>query len=179
VLETRIQKRFNDLAEGNKSPDDRLIKSLVEVQNQKSDLKIKLGIDKKDNENDELSAIQILQKRVKKHINENKNEFMIYLPWTCEKCGFKDIESYLLYKQLKDFKILKHPFFIGRYLANFEIIKDVKEGKITKEDAIRYLLCSGQGSHYKLPPQDKKWCTDYIDWLIENWTEITDMLKKN
>ena len=179
ILEKRIQKRLNDLAKEDKNPPEKLIKSLVDVQNQKNSIKIKLGIDSKEDEKDELSALQLLQKRVKKHILENKNEFTVWLPWTCEKCGHEDIESYLLYKQVKDFKTMKHSFFIGRYLANVEIIRDVKEGKITKEDAIRYLWCSGQGSHYKLPAADKKWCTDYISWLIENWTMLIDMLKKN
>lgn len=178
IFEIRIQGELNKLATDGKYPPDKLIKSLTDVQNQKSSLKIKLGIDKKDEEKDELSALQLQQKRVHKHIQEHKNEFTLYIPWTCEKCNHKDIESYLIYKRVKDFKAIKHPWFVGRYLFNYEIIKDVKEKKLSPEDATRYLMCAGQGGAYK-PEEDKKYCIDYINYCLENFTEITDMLKKN
>lgn len=175
VFETRLQGELNKLDADGKYPPDKLIKSLVDVQNQKSSLKIKLGIDKKEEEKDDLSALQLLQKRVHKHIQENKNEFTLYLPWTCEKCGHKDIESYLIYKRVKDFKAIKHPWFVGRFLFNYELIKDVKDGKISKEDATRYLMCAGQGGRYK-PQEDKEYCVDYINYCLENWAEITELL---
>jgi len=177
IFEIRIQSELNKLSAQGKYPPDKLIKSLVEVQDQKSSLKVKLGIDKKDEEKDDLSALQLLQKRVHKHIQENKNEFTLYIPWTCEQCGHKDIESYLVYKRVKDLKILKHPWFIGRYLFNYEIIKDVKEKRLSPEDATRYLMCSGQGGKYK-PEEDKKYCIDYVNYCLENWTEITELLSK-
>ena len=178
IFEIRIQGELNKLAQQNKYPPDKLIKSLVEVQDQKSSLKIKLGIDRKEEEKDDLSALQLLQKRVHKHIQENKNEFTLYIPMTCEKCGHKDIESYLIYKRVKDFNTIKHPWLIGRFLFNYEIIKDVKDKKLSKEDASRFLMCAGQGGKYK-PEEDKKYCVDYINYCLENWTEITELLNKN
>lgn len=175
IFEIRIQKQLNEMT----IPNERLTKQLVSIQDQKNGLKLRLGIDKKDNEQNDLSALQLLQKRVKKYINENKNEFSLWIPWTCEKCGYKDIEPYLIYKRVKDFQTMPHGWFAGRYLFNYEIIKDVKDGKITKEQATKYLMCAGQGNHYKLPAEDKKWCEDYVNYCLENFTEITDLLKKN
>ena len=137
--------RRHKLQDDNKYPNDKLIKSLTDVQNQKSSLKVKLGIDRKEEEKDELGALQLSQKRVYKYIQEHKNEFTLWIPCTCEKCGHKDIESYLIYKRVKDFKTLKHPWFVGRYLFNYEIIKDVKEKRLSPEDDIcherRQTLC--------------------------------------
>ncbi len=178
IFEQRIQGELNKLASDGKYPPDKLIKSLVEVQNQKASLKVKLGIDKKEDESDDLSALQLLQKRVEKHINQNRAEFTIFLGWECDKCGFKDQESYLLYKPIKDFKILKHPFFAGKYLFSYPIVKDVKDGKLSKQDATRYLMGAGQGNAYKPSDVDKKYCEDYLDYLIENFKEITDLLNQ-
>ena len=61
-------------------------------------------------------------------------------------------------KRVKDFDVLKHPFLSGRFLYNVEIIKDVEEEKITKEQAARYLKTSSQ----------------YIDWAIKNKHKIID-----
>lgn len=179
IFEQRIQGELNKLSTEGKYPPDKLIKSLVEVQNQKSSLKIKLGIDRQEEEKDELSALQILQKRVDKYINDHKDEFTIGLGFECEKCNHKNWETFLLYKRVKDFNIIKHPFFAGRYLFNYEILKDVKDKKISKEDATRYLMCSGQGKFYKPSDDDKKWCTDYVEYCLDNWIEITDLLKQN
>jgi len=173
-FEQKIQDELNKLT----LPPEKLTKQLIEIQNQKSSLKIKLGIDRKEEEKDELGALQLLQKRVHKHIQEHKNEFTLYIPFTCEKCNHKDIESYLIYKRVKDFKVLKHPWFVGRYLFNYEIIKDVKDGKLSATDATRYLMCAGQGGDYKVPSEDKQWCEDYVNYCLENFTEITELLKK-
>ncbi len=178
IFEQRIQGELNKLADDGKYPPEKLTKQLTDVQNQKLSLKVKLGIDKKEDETDDLSAFQLVQKRVAKYINDHKDEFTIWLGWQCE-CGKKNSESFLVYKQVKDFKVLKHPYFAGRFLFNYEIIKDVKDGKLSKEDAWRYLLCSGQGKFYKPNADDKKYCIDYISYCIENFTEITDLLKQN
>ncbi len=176
IFEQRIQGELNKLKTEGKYPPDKLIKSLVEVQDQKAKLKVKLGIDRKDDETDDLSAYQLLHKRVDKYINDHKDEFSIGLGFECEKCNHKNWDTFLLYKQIKDFKILKHPWYAGRFLFNYEIVKDVKDGKISKEDATRYLMCSGEGKFYKPSSEDKKWCTDYVSYLLENWVEITDLL---
>jgi len=176
IFEQRIQGELNKLQTQGKYPPDKLTKQLTDVQNQKLSLKVKLGIDKKEEEEDDLTKLQLLQKRTHKYIQEHKNEFTVWIPSTCEKCGNKDIESYLLWRKVKDFKALKHPWFAGRFLFNYEILKDVKAEKLSKEDAWRYLICSGQGGNYK-PEEEKQYCIDYINYCLENWTEITDLLK--
>jgi hypothetical protein len=178
VLESRIQKQFNKLAEEKKYPTDKLIKSLVDIQDQKSALKIKLGIDKKADEVDDLSAYQLLHKRVDKYVNDHKDEFTIGLGFECEKCSHQNWETFLLYKRVKDFKMIKHGWFAGRFLFNYELMLDVKNKKISKEQATRYLMCSGQGKFYRPQAEDKKWCNDYVDYLLENWLEITELLPK-
>ena len=179
VFEKRIQKDLNEQQEKNKYAPDKLVKSLVDVQDQKAQLKIKLGIDKKAEEKDDFSALQLLQKRVDKYIQEHKNEFTIGLGFECEQCKHKNWESFLVYKQVKDFRTIKHPYFAGRWLFNYEIIKDVMDGKITKEQAYRYLMCSGNGKFYKPQKEDRTYCLDYINYCIENFVEITDCLEKN
>ena len=179
IFEQRIHGQLNKLEKEDKYPPDKLIKSLVEVQDQKAKLKVKLGIDKKEDETDDLSAYQLLQKRVDKYINDHKEEFSFGLGFECKKCNHKNWETFLLYKRVKDFQTLKHPWYAGRFLFNYEIIKDVKDGKISKEDATRYLMCSGEGKFYKPSSEDKKWCVDYVEYLLENWKEITDLLDNN
>lgn len=179
IFEQRIQGELNKLADADKYPPEKLTKQLTDVQNQKLSLKLKLGIDKADAEKDDLTKLQLLQKRVHKYIQEHKTEFTLWIPWTCNKCGHKDIESYLLYQRVKDFNTLKHPWFAGRWLFNYQILKDIKDNKLSKEDATRYLFCAGQGGNYKIPEEDKQYCVDYINYCLENWTEITDLLKKN
>lgn len=177
VFEIRIQKDLNSYQTKEKSPPEKLTKQLVDIQNQKSSLKIKLGIDKKEEEKDDLSKYQLVQKRTHEYIQQHKEEFTIWIPQTCEKCGHKDIESYLLWRRVKDFNSLKHPWFAGKWFFNYEILKDVKDGKLSKDDAWRYMICAGQGGNYK-PSKDKQYCIDYINYCLENWTEIVSLLKK-
>ena len=180
IFERRIQGELNKLAEEGKYPPEKLTKQLTDIQNQKSSLKLKLDIDRKEDEKYDLSAYQLLHKRVDKYINNHKEEFSFGLGFECEKCQHKNWDTFLMYKRVKDFdSVIKHPWFIGRFLCNYEILKDVKDGKITKEQAIRYHICSGEGNFYKPSSEDRKWCVDYIDYLLENWVEITDLLNKN
>ncbi len=172
IFELKIQKQLNSLI----IPPEKLTKQLVDIQNQKLSLKVKLGIDKKEEESDDLSAHQLLHKRVDKYINDHKDEFSIGLGFECEKCQHKNWETFLLYKRVKDFKILKHPWYAGRFLFNYEVIKDVKDDKLSPEDATRYLMCSGEGKFYKPQKEDKKWCIDYINYCLENWIEIIDLI---
>ena len=62
----------------------------------------------------------------------------------CNKCGHEDIQMHLLRRKTKNFEVLKHPFFQGRYLFNSEIQNDYRDGKITKEQAARYCRTSSQ-----------------------------------
>jgi len=153
VFEMRLQEEINKLFDSGKYPTDKLTKQLTEIQKQKLDLKVKLGIDKEDVKEDELTGLQILQKKYHQYIQENKNEFTT----ACGGCG----KLLLLNKRVKDFDCIEHPWFIGRWYFNYEILKDVKDGKLTKEDASRYLKTS----------------LDYIDFCLENWQDIVDNYK--
>ena len=175
IFEQRIQGELNKLKKDGKYPPDKLVKTLVDVQNQKASLKVKLGIDRKEDKVDDFSALELLQKRVDKHINENKSEFSVGLGWQCDKCGYKDWESFLLYKKTKDFDIIKHPFYSGRYLFSLPLIKLVKNKILTKEQATEILLGAGMSNEWQAKQEDYKWCTDYISWCIENYTELKDL----
>ncbi len=170
VLLKRIQNHINSLFEKNKDTylDKRERETLTETEKRIEELKIKLGIDKEDAEINELSALQLLEQRFEKHINVNKHEFTII----CENCK----KLLLLRKRVKDFDCIEHPWFAGRWFFNYQIMLDVKEEKITKEQAWRYLCSSSKGGTEK-PAFSKEYCEDYIDYCLENWDEIVENLK--
>ena len=176
VFEIRIQGELNKLAEDGKYPPDKLIKSLTDVQNQKSALKIKLGIDRKEEEKNDLSVLQLLQKRFHTYIQEHKNEFTLKIPFKCSKCKHEDVAIHLLRRRVENFDVIKHPWFAGNWFFNFEIIKDVKDGKLTRQDAWRYLCSATKGSDSQ-PAFTEEYCTDYINYCIENWTSIVLFLE--
>ena len=150
VLETRIQDELNRLSQkGNFTP-DKLTKQLTEIQKQKLNLKVVLGIDKEEGKTDELTGLQTLEKRFVKYIQENRNQFTT----ACANCG----TMLLLTRRVKDFECLEHPWFIGRWYFNYPMLKDVKDGKLSKEKASEYLHTS----------------LDYINFCLENWQEILE-----
>jgi len=153
VLESRIQEELNRLSERGGFTPDKLTKQLTEIQKQKFQIKIILGIDREEGKVDELTGLQILIKRFKKYIQDNKDQFTTI----CAGCGI----PLLLTRRVKDFECLEHPWFIGRWYFNYPILKDVKDGKLSKEDASRYLKCS----------------VDYINYCLENWQDIVDNYK--
>jgi len=92
------------------------------------------------------------------------NGFIVHnceVPFICKKCGHETVEMYLLNRRCKneDWELRKHPYFVGRWLYNAEIIQDVEDNKITKEMAARYLRTSPQ----------------YIEWCIENRHKIVEI----
>jgi hypothetical protein len=157
VLLKRVQNHLNKLQEENKDTYIRKsdLECLHEIEQRILDLKVKLGIDNADTKKDELSALQLLAKRFHSHIQQNKNEFTI----ACASCG----TMLLLRKKVKDFSCLVHPWFAGRFYFNYEILKDVKDNKLNKEQASRYLKTS----------------TDYIDWCLKNWDTIIERYNAN
>lgn len=168
VFEARIQKQLNKMAEEKKAPNDRITKQLTDIQNQKMSLKVKLGIDRQDDKVDEMTGLETLKKRFKDYINAHRNEFTVTSP---------EGTLMLVRRRVKDFDSMAHPWFAGRWFFNYEILKDVKEKKLSKEDAWRYLSCASQGDKYK-PAFDKKYCTDYIDYCLDNWSEIIEFIKQ-
>jgi DNA-directed RNA polymerase beta' subunit len=160
ILKLSIQKSINKITSDEKSTfvPDRLIDSLHKIEDTIYALKEKVGIVGKQEQND-LSALEELDKKFKTYIAFNKNEFTFYAPIICKECGSKDIQPILLRRRVKDFKALKHPFFSGRFLFNIAIIDDVEKGLITKEQASRYLATS----------------VKYIEWAIENRHKIVEI----
>ncbi|MHA2012790.1 MAG: hypothetical protein ACTSWG_10525 [Candidatus Helarchaeota archaeon] len=128
VLKKNIQRQVNEVYsdESNNYVPDKLIKSLHDTEERVLDLKTKLKIGVDDNkEEDELTALEKLKKRFFKYIPFNCNEFTM----VCSSCG----ELQLLRRKTKNFKVLKHPFFAGRFYYNRRAIELVKAGVISKE----------------------------------------------
>ena len=153
VLSKRVEKSINKCTnkDGESYISDKLLKSHSDLTNQILHLKEALGINKTEKE-DEFSALQLLKKRYAQHILENRAEYTLWVPYMCSGCGKQDIEGHLLRLRVKDYEVLKHPFFSGRFLWNSEIMKDVENKVITPEQAARYLKTS----------------TDYIFWALQN-----------
>jgi len=151
VLAGRLQRTINDSStkDGKSYVSDKLIKSLSDLTNQILSLKLKLGVDA-DKKEDEFTALNLLKKRFAQHILENRAEYTLWVPYTCSGCGKQDVESHLLRLRVKDYEVLKHPFFSGRFLWNSEIMNDVENKVITVEQAARYLKTS----------------PDYITWAL-------------
>lgn len=170
ILLKRIHNHINKTFEKNTDTflDKRERETLTDTEKRIEELKIKLGIDKEDVEQDELSAHQLLEQRFEKYINANKAEFTT----SCGSCG----KMLLLRKRVKDFDCIEHPWFAGRWFFNYQIMLDVKEGKISKQQAWRY-LCSASKGETEKPAFSKEYCEDYIDYCITNWDEITENLK--
>ena len=110
-----------------------------------ADLKDKLGLTKKQEEQDPLKVLTTLKKRFEKYINEHRDDFLV----KCWKCG----EIILLRRQTKDYISGKYPFLKGNVLYNKELFKLVVENKITAEEAAKVLETS----------------SDYIDWAIKEY----------
>lgn len=178
MLEIRIQKLINEFSFNGQFPSDKVTQQLISLQNQKASLKLKLGIDVKKEAQSELSKLEQLETRFKKYIEENRYEFTLDVPMICEKCNHEAKYNYLLRKRVKDFDAIKNPWYVGRFFFNYEIIKDAKDGKITKSDAWRYMSSCALGEDFKDTAFGKEYCEDYINWCIENWGLITSLLDK-
>lgn len=167
IFEARIQKQLNKSAEENKAPFDKVTKQLTDIQAQKLLLKKQLGIDRTEENKDDLTGLEILIKKFKDYINAHREEFSATCPHGT---------LVLFRRRVKNFDSMKHPWFAGRWFFNYEILKDVKDGRLSKQDAWRYLCCASHGGNYK-PAFDKTYCTDYIDYCLEHWAEITDFIE--
>lgn len=177
MMEVRVQREINQLSiEGRPLPKN-ISEQLIEIQNQKSALKIKLGIDKTAIKDTDLTKLEKAEIRFQRYIEEHKHEFTLDVPMICEKCNHEAKYNYLLRKRVKDFDAIKNPWFAGRFFFNYEIIKDVKNGKITKEDAWRYMSSCALGEDFKQTAFSKQYCADYIDWCISQWGYITSLLE--
>ncbi len=121
----------------------RLMKVLNENEEHILILKEKLGLFEDKKVKDPFKHIQILKKKFKKWREENQGSRTLICPF-CSKMVMLKIRT-------KSWEALKHPFFKDRILANVQLWKLFREGKITKDDIAKVLGCS----------------SDYIDWLEE------------
>jgi hypothetical protein len=135
VLSKRVEKSINKCSnkDGESYISDKLLKSHSDLTNQILHLKEKLGINKEVKE-DEFTALGLLKKRFHQHIQENKNEFMLYVPFECQGCGKQDVKPVLLRKRIKDFDVLEHPMFSGRFWYSKVAMDMVKSGRLTKSE---------------------------------------------
>jgi len=157
ILIGRLKKTINECStsDGKTYINDKLVKSLNDLTNHVLQIKLKLGLDK-EIEQDEFSALQLLKRRFHQWINENKNECTIYVPFECQGCGKQDVKPVLLRKRVKDFEVLEHPMFSGRFWYSKVAMDMVKTGKLSKEDYAKIFSTS----------------VDYVNWCIENEGKI-------
>lgn len=168
ILEIKLQQRIEiKISDDSKNISEFDTRQLKDVQNQIISLKIKLGISKEEGDVDELSGLDVLKKRYETYIQQNKNEFTIY----CKHCA----KPLLLRRRVKDFEVYKHPWFAGRWLFNYEILKDVKEEKLDKKTAWRY-LCAASNSIDHQGKDDESYSIDYINYCLDNWDDIVEHL---
>ncbi|MDD4352378.1 MAG: hypothetical protein PHU71_05410 [Candidatus Gracilibacteria bacterium] len=138
ILINRLKKTINDCstADGKSYVNDKLIKSLNDLTNHVFQIKEKLGIDKEKKE-DEFTAFQLLKKRFNQWVNENRDECTLTVPFECASCGKPDVKLVLLRKRVKDFEVIDHSWFQGRFYINKYLIQLVEEGKMSVEDCAK------------------------------------------
>jgi len=150
ILVDRIQKTINQTIDDKTKKSyisEKLVNSLHDVENQILELKIKLGIDKKD-EQSSFDAFQESKRRFNEYWKENKNEFVC----TCAKCG----NLLLLRRRVTDFEVLVHGSFSGRFWYNQVAIDMIESGKLSKEDYAKIFQTS----------------VDYVNWVISNKAKV-------
>jgi len=157
-IQETISKTLSDVK--NNFIPEKVIQSLHTIQDRILVLKEKAGISVT-KEQDALNSLEELQKKFEVYIPFHRNEYSLEVPSICKSCGHEDVQMYLLRRRCnkENFEVLKHPVFSGRYLYNIEIIDDVRNGKITKEMAARYLRTS----------------SEYISWVLENEYKIIEI----
>jgi len=155
VLKQNIQDLISKVTsdDSNTYISDKQIKSLHDVETRVLDLKKRLHIIEDESKQNELSALEQYEKRMDKYIEFHRNEF----EFVCPDCG----QPTLIRRRCgnKDFEILKHPFFSGRFYYNARGIALVKEGIWTKEQYAYAFFTHA----------------DYVEWCIKNEDKIPDI----
>jgi hypothetical protein len=109
TIQTQINKTLSD--ESNKYIPEKLISSLHDVEEKVLTLKDMLGINKKEDQKDDLTALQMLQKRFDKYIEFNRNEFTM----TCIAEDSLILMSDWTTKKIQDVKIGDEIFGVESY----------------------------------------------------------------
>jgi hypothetical protein len=152
IIVERIKTLLNvEYDKANKAIPLQMLDQLTSLNSQIMDLKERLGLtQKKEDKNDTVKVIDNMLERFHKWANkpENRSNF----EFQCPKCS----EIFLLRRELdkeKD-KIIEHPWFIdGGILFNKQIFVDLDLGKISEDQAARYLNAT----------------LDYIKWIRQNY----------
>ena len=161
TVKIRLQKQIDKFISDNKPQFvDKTMTMLHSIEERMWELKERVGIGVK-KEQSELTALQELQKKFKIYQSFNRNEFTFYAPIVCNKCGEKDVQPILIRRRCnkEKYDVLIHPAFSGRFLYNKEIFKDIKEGKLTKEQGARFQRTS----------------VKYIEWVLKNENKIINI----
>jgi len=160
IVKIRTQERISKViaSDSNNLVPEKQLTCLHDLEQDILMLKEKTGISI-NKETDALNALEELKKKFQVYIPLNRNEFTIAVPSICKKCGTEDVQFYLLRRRVKDFDVLKHPYFVGRFLWNTPIMNDYRDGKLTKEQAASYQHTSPQ----------------MIEWMHENRYKIIEI----
>ena len=152
ILKKRLQSELAQTGEKDQLPNDKTISSLHSIEERVLKLKEILGLDTK-KEQEELSALQELQKKFSIYIAHNRNEFST----VCGHCG----QMLLLRRRCDDnnFETLKHPMFSGRFYYNRRGMELVKAGIWTKEQYAWVFYTS----------------VDYVDWCLKEENKIVEI----
>ena len=155
VLKHNIQQQINKIHSDKNANfvSEKTIKSLHDIEERVLKLKDNLGIGRKDDKVDDLTALQKQEKRFDKYINFNRHEF----EFVCPDCKQATLIRRRCNKE--NFDILKHPFFSGRFYYNSRGMSLVKNNIWTKE---QYAWA------FQTHP-------DYVDWCLKHEHEIPDV----
>lgn len=153
VIKHQTQDSINKILsdKSNEKSPNKLIETLHDIEDRIWKLKEKIGISS-NKKKDDASALEQLKEKFKTYIPFNRNEFTLYAPYKCSGCNKEDIQPLLLRRRVKDFKVLKHPMFSGRFWYNRRGIEAVKQGLMSRELYAWLFYTSVQ----------------YVDWAIEN-----------
>ena len=146
ALQNRYKRKIEDLSDEQKEVIPKyIIESLDSNLSEIIKIKEKLGLFEDKKKTDPFEKFNILRKKFFKWMEENQGSRILTCPHP--ECG----KTIMLKIRTKAWEALKHPFFKDKILANKELWKVYKEGKITKEEQAKILGVTPQ----------------YIDWLEE------------
>jgi len=152
IILERLKSLLNvDYDKANKAIPMQYLEQLTSLNKQVMDLKESLGLtQEKEDKKDTVKVLDDLTQRFHKWINkpDNRSNF----EFQCPKCG----ETYLIRRRLDKEKdeVKDHPWFIdGGILFNKQIFIDLELGKISEDQAARYLNAT----------------LDYIHWIKVNY----------
>lgn len=144
VLLRRMQIKLGVFEKKNEFATKNMVDSYNNVQSQILNLKQKLGLLEKKKESNFFNYIQLVLKKFRIWKEENLNETQVTCPH-CSKIIFLNIKTSI-------YNALKHPFFLGKIVANKELWKVYKSKEVLTKKNIANIFGTSE---------------DYISWLEE------------